>query len=166
MKPVGRRKVVGVMGGADVPADVASTAEELGRRIARAGWVLLTGGRPAGVMEAASRGARSEGGLVVGVLPDADPDQANKYVDVAIATAQSDARNLVNVLSCDVVVACFGGAGTISEVALAVKNRRPLVLLDFDPGKWLEPHMQYGRIRRVSTVGQAIQIIEGFVAGA
>ena len=125
----GRRTVVGVMGGGTASAEVARMAEELGRLVAEAGWVLLTGGRPAGVMEAASRGARLAGGLVIGVLPGPDPDGASRYVDVAIATNLADGRNLVNVLSSDVVIACPGGAGTLSEVAIAHKIGLPVASL-------------------------------------
>jgi uncharacterized protein (TIGR00725 family) len=150
-----RRKVIGVMGGANVSTEVSTMAEELGRRIAEAGYVLLTGGRPAGVMDAASRGARAAGGLTVGVLPGPDPDDASAHVDIAIATNLADARNLINVLSSDVVVACPGGAGTLSEVALAVKNGRPLVLLDFDPG----PMVTGDRVRRAKTPDEAMEHI-------
>ncbi len=52
-------------------ADACCGAEELGECISTRGWVLPTGGRPAGVMAAASRGAtRVDGHLVVGMLPD------------------------------------------------------------------------------------------------
>lgn len=131
---VKRRTVIGVMGGGSCSTETHQMAEELGRLIAQAGYALLTGGRPAGVMEAASRGASQAGGLVIGVLPDDHPSYANEYVDIAIATSMGDGRNLINVLSSDVVVACQGGAGTLSEIALAIKSNRPLILLDFDPG--------------------------------
>jgi uncharacterized protein (TIGR00725 family) len=67
-----QRAVVGVMGaGEGASVEAVALAEELGERISARGWVLLTDGRPAGVMAAASRGAaRVEGHLVVGVLPD------------------------------------------------------------------------------------------------
>lgn len=126
-----RRPVVGVMGGGDdVSERHLELAEELGYLIAQEGWVLLTGGRNAGVMDAASRGAkRIEGSLVVGVLPSRDGKNASEHVDLAIFTGMGDARNAINVLSCDVVVACGGGAGTASEAALALKAGRPLILL-------------------------------------
>jgi uncharacterized protein (TIGR00725 family) len=133
-----RRFVIGVMGrGENALAKDVRAAEELGERIAREGWVLLTGGRNAGVMAAANRGAkRVAGSLTVGVLPssggpyaDVSPD-----VDVAIFTGMGDARDAVNVLSSDVVVVCgAAGAGTAAEAALAVKSKRRLVLLDPTP---------------------------------
>ena len=158
-----RRKIIGVMGGGSVSAEVSRMAEELGRRIAEAGLVLLTGGRPSGVMDAASRGAKVAGGLVVGVLPGPDPDDSSAHVDIAIATNLADGRNLVNVLSSDVVVACPGGAGTMSEVALAVKNRRPLVLLGCDPGPVVAEAEKAGRVSRASTPQEAMEKVQAFL---
>lgn len=159
-----RRKIVGVMGGASASAEVSRMAEDLGRRIAEAGFVLLTGGRPAGVMDAASRGAKAAGGLVVGVLPGPDPDDVCEHVDIAIATNLADARNLANVLSSDVVVACPGGAGTLSEVALAVKNGRPVVLLGgFDPGPVVAEAEKAGRVARAATPEQAMERVQAFL---
>jgi hypothetical protein len=105
-------------------------AEELGEYIAREGWVLLTGGRAAGVMAAASRGAkRVANSLTLGVLPSAS-GSVSPDVDVAIFTGMGDARNAVNVLSSDVVVICGSpGPGTASEAALAIKAGRRVILL-------------------------------------
>jgi uncharacterized protein (TIGR00725 family) len=151
------------MGGGSVNTEVARMAEELGRLIAEANLVLLTGGRPAGVMDAASRGARSAGGLVVGVLPGANPDDSTEYLDIAIATNLADGRNLVNILSSDVVVACPGAAGTMSEVALAVKNGRPLVLLGWDPGAVVTEAEQAGRVARAETPREAMEKVQAFL---
>ena len=126
----GRRPVIGVMGASDgADAATVALAEALGEAIARRGWVLLTGGRDSGVMQAASRGAkRVAGSLTIGVLPGEDGAAAD--VDVAIFTGMGNARNVINVLSSDVVVACGrGGPGTASEVALALKSGKPVVLL-------------------------------------
>src|SRR3712207_1357056 len=81
-------------------------ATRLGEMIARAGWVLLTGGRNEGVMDAASKGAHTAGGLVVGVLGDTTLEHASPWIDVAILTGMGQARNNVNVLSSHVVVVC------------------------------------------------------------
>ena len=104
--------------------------ERLGERIAQQGWVLL-----AGVMAAATRGAkRVAGSLTIGILPAASGPVA-PGVDVAIFTGMGNARNAINVLSSRVVVACgAGGAGTASEVALALKSGRPVVLVSA-PGR-------------------------------
>ncbi|MGQ0649852.1 MAG: cytochrome [Gemmatimonadaceae bacterium] len=126
-----RRSVIGVMGaGEGASLHDLALAEELGRLVAAQGWALLTGGRDAGVMRAASRGAKSvAGSLVIGVLPSESGPVASD-VDVAIFTGLGHARNAVNVLSSDVVVACgVGGPGTGSESALALKMGHPLILL-------------------------------------
>ena len=129
-----KRSIVGVMGpGAGATEDDCRIASELGELIAREGWVLLTGGRPAGVMAAASAGASAAGGLTVGILPGTDSTGVAEGVQIAIRTGLGQARNNVNILTSDVVVACGMGAGTASEVALAIKYRRPLILVGQDP---------------------------------
>jgi uncharacterized protein (TIGR00725 family) len=117
---------VAVIGSAHCSADVAALAERVGEEIARHGAVLICGGR-GGVMEAACRGAKSEGGLTVGILPGPDRSEANPYVDVAIATGLGEARNAIVVRSADAVVAVSGGYGTLSEIGLARKMGRPVV---------------------------------------
>lgn len=130
-----RKPVIGVMGGADVSAEVCTLARELGKQIAERGWVLLNGGRDAGVMRASAAGAGEAGGTVIGILPDADASRAAPDLTYAIVTGMGDARNLINVLSSDVVIACPGGAGTLSEVALALKNGKRVILLGWDGGE-------------------------------
>lgn len=127
-----RRLIVGVMGGGAVDQRTTDLAYRLGQLIAAADWILLNGGRNCGVMAASARGARERGGLTIGILPDADRRQAAPWIDVAIVTGMGSARNAINVLSSDVVVACVGGAGTLSEIALALKAGRTVILLDFD----------------------------------
>jgi uncharacterized protein (TIGR00725 family) len=123
--------IVGVMGpGEGATERDRSNAYHLGRAIAQEGWSLLTGGRNQGVMDSATRGAKEAGGLTIGVLPSPDKDGMSPFVDVPIVTGMGEARNTINVLSSDVVFACGMGAGTASEVALAVKGRRHVVLLD------------------------------------
>ncbi|MFZ9738822.1 MAG: TIGR00725 family protein [Prochlorotrichaceae cyanobacterium] len=107
-------------------------AYHLGKRIAQEQWVLLTGGRGAGVMEAVSRGAKQMGGLTIGILPDSHTKAASVYVDVPICTGMGYGRNNINVLSSTIVVACGMGLGTASEVALALKNQTPVILLGVD----------------------------------
>jgi len=104
-------------------------AYTLGTLIAAEGWVLLTGGRNVGVMDAASRGAKAANGLIVGILPDDCDRGISDAVDIAIITDMGNARNNINVLSSDVVIACGMGVGTASEVALALKANKPVVLL-------------------------------------
>jgi uncharacterized protein (TIGR00725 family) len=128
-----KKILIGVMGPGEgaTPTDLEN-AYQLGQLIAAEGWVLLTGGRKAGVMDAASRGAKMAGGLTVGILPGKDSEEVSEAVDIAIVTSLGDARNAINVLSSDALIACGMGLGTASEVALALKNGKSVVLLTQD----------------------------------
>ncbi|WP_206816020.1 TIGR00725 family protein [Chroococcus sp. FPU101] len=127
-----RNIIIGVMGpGENASSEDLKNAYELGQIIAINNWVLLTGGRASGVMDAASRGAKQAGGLTVGILPSTN-SQASEAVDIAIVTDLGQARNNINVLSSDVVIACGMGLGTASEVALALKNQKSVILLTTD----------------------------------
>ncbi len=132
------RFIVGVIGAGRASAREVEQARELGELLAREGWVVLSGGRRAGVMEAVNRGAkRVEGSLTIGILPTAGSDEGSvsEYVDVAVYTGMGNARNNINVLSSHVVVACgASGPGTVSEIALALKAPvpRPVILLTGD----------------------------------
>jgi len=115
-----RKPIVGVIGAADATDDLMNTAEELGRSIAERGWTLLSGGL-SGVMEAASKGASEVGGTVIGILPTSTTADANAYVSIPIATNMGHARNVIIAHTADVLVACGGSYGTLSEIALANK---------------------------------------------
>ena len=125
------RLVVGVMGpGESASKEAIAAAFELGRLIALEEWVLLTGGRNVGVMDAACRGAKTAGGLTVGILPGEDSHGVSEAVDIPILTGMGQARNNINVLSSRVMFACGMGAGTASEIALALKAGKKVILLD------------------------------------
>ncbi len=122
--------LVGVMGpGEGATENDAQLAYELGSLIAGQGWVLLTGGRRTGVMDAASWGAKDAQGLVVGVLPGTDDGDMSAAVDIAIITGMNEARNNINVLSCRILFFVGMSAGTASELALALKSRRQVILV-------------------------------------
>lgn len=125
-----RRTLIGVMGpGGGAGAKDLENARRLGMLIARQGWGVLCGGRSVGVMDAVCKGAKDAGGLTVGVLPDDDAVGASEAVEIAIVTGMGNARNAINVLSSDVVVACGMGAGTASEISLALKANKDVILL-------------------------------------
>ena len=128
---MGRRTIIAIVGSGSDNESAASNAHELGRLIAEEGWVLITGGRDAGVMKAANEGAKEvSSSLTIGIMPD-PMTEPGSGVDVAIVTDTGEARNNIIVLSADVVVACgVDDPGTASEVSLAIKNRRPLILLE------------------------------------
>ena len=105
--------------------------------------MLICGGLT-GVMEHAARGARSAGGLTIGLLPGEDPSEANEYIDVAIASGLGHARNAILARTADGVVALGGGLGTLSEIALALRNGRPTVGIQtwrFDRDRRTEPDL-------------------------
>lgn len=116
MKDIRKRIRIAVVGGSRPGRQAADNAYEVGRLIARAGAVVVCGGL-GGVMEAACRGAREEGGLTVGVLPGGSPADANPWVEVPIATGLGYTRNALVVMNADAVVAVDGEYGTLSEIA-------------------------------------------------
>ncbi|WP_354636255.1 TIGR00725 family protein [Planktothricoides raciborskii] len=129
-----KKTIVGIMGPSLGATEInLKNAYKLGKLIAENGWVLLTGGRKSGVMDAASLGAKSANGLTIGILPEADTQNISDAVDIAIVTGMGSARNSINVLSSDVVIACGIGAGTVSEIALAIKANKPVILLNNEP---------------------------------
>lgn len=115
---------IAVCGASICGADLLEAAETVGRTIAAHGGIVMTGGR-GGVMAAASRGAREAGGVVVGVLPDLS--DGNPHLTVRIRTNMGHARNVVLVQSADAVVAVGGEYGTLSELAIALKEGIPVV---------------------------------------
>ena len=130
----GRRIVIGVIGpGEGATPEELETARRLGALIAGEGWVTLTGGWNAGVMDAASRGAREAGGLTLGLLPSRDASGASPWVEVVIPTGLGEARNNLVVLASDALVCCGMSPGTASEAALALRAGKPLVLVAPSP---------------------------------
>jgi hypothetical protein len=122
---------IAVIGGSDVTTPVAAWAEAVGGALASAGAVIICGGL-GGVMAATCRGAKSAGGLTVGILPGDDPSTANPWVDLVIATGLGEARNALVVGSAAAVIAVDGEYGTLSEIALALRAGIPVVGL----GTW------------------------------
>jgi uncharacterized protein (TIGR00725 family) len=122
--------LVGVMGPGEEATDQDTClAYELGGLIAQQGWVIVTGGRQAGVMDAASRGAKAAQGTVVGILPGASDEGMSAAVDIPIITGMGEARNNINILSSRVLFFVGMNAGTASELALALKCGRPAILI-------------------------------------
>jgi uncharacterized protein (TIGR00725 family) len=162
----GMRTIIGVMGGAVVDDDVLAEAFALGELIAERQWVLLNGGRNAGIMEASARGAHEAGGLVVGILPGDTVTGVAADVDIAIPTGMGDARNAINVLASHVVIAMAGGPGTVSEIALALKAGRQVVLLGFPLGVPFSAYYDRGQLFDASTAEEAIAIVESLLTGS
>ena len=116
-------------------------AEQVGRSLAEAGCTLVCGGR-GGVMAAACRGAKTAGGVTIGILPGYDASEANEWVDHPIPTGLGHARNAVVVAAGDAVIAIGGGFGTLSEIGLALKMGKRVINL----GSWDLDHARVTRL--------------------
>jgi uncharacterized protein (TIGR00725 family) len=123
--------IIAVIGGSAPTSEEAAAAEAVGRALAEEGATLICGGR-GGVMEAACRGAKAAGGLIIGILPGTDRGEANPYVDIPIVTGIGAARNAIIARTAQAVVAVGGSYGTLSEIALALVFGVPVVGL----GTW------------------------------
>lgn len=124
-----RRPAIGVIGAGVASAALRQVALEVGREIGARGATLVCGGR-GGVMEAAAQGALAAGGHTIGIVPGYEHSTANPHIEFVIATGMGEARNVIVVASSDALIALGGEAGTLSEIALALKLGRPVVALD------------------------------------
>lgn len=156
--------IIGVMGGGEVDEATRACAHELGRLIAEEGWVLLNGGRNAGVMAASAAGAAQAGGLTVGILPDSDTHRVAPGIAIPILTGMGDARNVINVLSSHVVIALNGGTGTVSEVAHALNCGRPVITLGLDLGHLFAEYRAKGLLVDATSAAHAITLARGFIS--
>ena len=126
---INKKRFIAVIGGNQCSPQEAQLAEEVGRELARRGAILVCGGL-SGVMEAACRGASSEGGITIGILPGESRQAANPYVQIPIATGLGYARNLAVVKSAQAVIAIGGSYGTLSEISHALQSGIPVIGLN------------------------------------
>jgi hypothetical protein len=152
--------IIGVMGGGMADPQDAKAAYRLGNLIAEQGWILLNGGRNAGIMAASAKGAKENGGITIGILPDDNPHGASPFIQIPILTGMGNARNCINVLSSHVIVACPGGTGTISEIALALKSSRPVILMNFDIQGMFKHYLKTEMLLWVKTPEEVITTIK------
>ena len=121
--------IIAVIGDSSCPTEEAKLAEAVGEQLAARGATIVCGGL-GGVMEAVCRGAKSKGGLTIGVLPGESPNTANPWVSIPIATGVGYARNMAVVKSAQAVIAIGGNYGTLSEIAYALKGGIPVIGLN------------------------------------
>jgi uncharacterized protein (TIGR00725 family) len=126
---INKTRFIAVIGGGQCSSEEAQLAEEVGRELAREGIILVCGGL-GGVMEAACRGASSEGGITIGILPGDSRQSANRYVKIPIVTGLGYARNLAVVKSAQAVIAVDGSYGTLSEISHALQSGIPVIGLN------------------------------------
>jgi uncharacterized protein (TIGR00725 family) len=161
-----QRPRIGVMGPGVCSGRSLQLARDVGFEIARGGAILVCGGM-GGVMEAAARGAREGGGITIGILPGARAEDANQYVDIPVATDLGNARNVVNILTSQAIIAIHGGYGTLSEIALALKCGTPVVGLETwdmkPPGGASAPEMMIAKTPQ-EAVAIAIRISKAHAA--
>ena len=124
-----KKKLIAIIGGGQCSAKETQLAEEIGRELARRGAVLVCGGL-GGVMEAACKGASSEGGLTIGILPGDSRQAANPHVQIPIVTGVGYARNVAVVKSAQAVIAIGGSYGTLSEIGHALQSGIPVIGLN------------------------------------
>jgi uncharacterized protein (TIGR00725 family) len=153
---------VAVIGASNATEWELDIAEEVGKLLAAEGWVLVCGGL-GGVMDAAARGCAEAGGVSIGILPGNDRVDASRHLTVAVATGFGEARNAIVAMSADAVVAVGGEFGTLSEIALALKTRKPVVGL----GTWElgRDDLERDPIVRVDTPGDAIAHLRRVLPG-
>lgn len=170
-----RRKQIAVVGSASADENALRLAEEVGRLLVEHGHRVVTGGLE-GVMAAAARGAKSAAragdGDTIGVLPTLDASSANPWVDIVVPTGMNFARNVVLVAMSDALVAIGGGAGTLSEIALAWQHRVPVVALDTGEG-WSSrlggqslDHRGEVPIAKVRSAEEAVAQVEALLGSA
>jgi uncharacterized protein (TIGR00725 family) len=117
---------IGVIGATTCSPAISAIAREVGKTIAAKGFFLVCGGL-GGVMKAACRGAKDAGGITIGIIPTDKKEDANPYVDIVIPTGLGHARNVLVVHAADALIAVAGEAGTLSEIAIALKTGKPIV---------------------------------------
>lgn len=117
---------IGVIGGAKPEAKFRRAALEVGQLIAEKKAILVCGGL-SGVMEAAAKGAKQKGGFTIGILPGNFPEDANRYIDIAIATGLGYTRNSLVVMNSDILIAIDGGYGTLSEIAYGKVHKKKVI---------------------------------------
>ncbi len=124
-----RQMIIAVIGGGQCTEDEAEQAETVGREVARRGAILVCGGM-GGIMEAACRGASTEGGVTIGILPGENRQAANPYVNIPIVTGIGYARNVAVVKTAQAVIAIAGSYGTLSEIGHALQSGIPVIGLN------------------------------------
>ena len=136
MGNIKQRITISVIGSHDHNNKVEQLSHKVGKIVAEMDCVLVCGGL-AGVMEAASRGAKEAGGLTIGLLPGKDKADANPYIDIALPTTIGFARNAIVAGSADIIIALPGSHGTNSEICYGLVFGRPVI----DLGGWNIPGM-------------------------
>ncbi len=150
--------IIAVIGSSNPPhKGLIDLGEEVGRELAMRGIMVVCGGL-SGVMEAVCRGAKSEGGQTIGILPGRVSTDANEYVDIPIVTTMGYSRNIIVVHTGAACIAIGGAFGTLCEIAYALDARIPVVGLNTWPlTETGEGTPIYDRIIRAESPADAVE---------
>ncbi len=120
---------IGIIGGSNTDDNHLRMAYRVGELLAARNAIVVCGGLT-GVMESAARGARSRGGISVGILPGRDPEVSNEFLTVRLPTGFGYARNFLIVRASDALISIDGSNGTLSEAAFAIAEGKSVISLD------------------------------------
>ncbi len=149
-----KQKIIGVIGAGDAGEEDLKLAQAVGEDIALRGYTLLCGGM-GGVMEAACRGAKSQHGTTIGILPGNSKEDSNPYIDYPIVTGMGHGRNVIVAGSSDAIIAIGGSFGTLSEIAFALRLEIPIIgLKTWDVSS---------NIKKAQTPEQAVKLAIGLI---
>lgn len=125
--------IISIIGGSEIDKKTKEESILLGRLLAQNNFVVACGGL-GGTMEAVCRGAKKANGLTIGIIPGENKRMANKYVDIVIPVPFSHGRNMIVVLTGDLIVAIGGKAGTLSELSFSWIYGKPIIALTSSSG--------------------------------
>lgn len=126
------KKIIGIMGPTKAKEEDLINAYQLGKYCAENDYITLTGGLKYGVMNEALKGAKENGGLTIGIMPTDDKSEYSKYADIPIITTMKAGREYIEILTSDTIIACGISAGTSSEISLAIKPKKKIILVGLD----------------------------------
>ncbi len=153
---------IAVIGSGQCTEEVKAVAREVGRLVAKAGAILVCGGL-GGVMDGAAEGAKSAGGMTVGILPDHIRMGASRFLDISIPSGMGEMRNALIVRAADALIAVHGEFGTLSEIALAMKTGKPVVGLH--TWEFSKPDVEMEALIRAKTPKEAVDMAIEAVSG-
>lgn len=148
-----QKLLIAVIGGRSCDKKTAELAKDLGKEIAKLGAILVCGGL-GGIMEAAAKGAKENGGTTVGIIPSEDKNDANPFIDIPIATGLGYTRNTLVTTASDIVIAFPGEYGTLSEIGFALNAKKPVIGL----GTW-----DIKGVMKVDSVKEVMEIVKEII---
>lgn len=155
------KKVIGIMGATKATEEDLKNAYEIGKYCATKGYIALTGGLKYGVMNEALKGAKENNGLTIGIMPTDNEDEYSEYIDIPVITAMKAGRNYIEILTSDIIVACGMSAGTSSEISLAIKPGKKIILVNtYDEANIFYKKLAPNQIFIAKDYNEAIETIE------